>query len=1236
MSDNRLKLHQLQPDVFSAEPMWEDFLTDLQDTIEEQIRAPIRQLENIRDVGPDSDAAVLSQTLVQLGITFPVDIIAHNLHRLRHSTHFLARLHETMGTESAYPAISYVMGRMLEVQNLWTKNYRDFYNRNYESLSIDGGSWYKTTHVDLGVEAVPQDIFMVLPEGVTRKDRILDAYFELAPVNQVVRRFYWILNLRADINLSGTIQIEPRKYITKGRGDWGITNVRVDGPDEVQSGQQLVPFFADLDFADTAGGGGGGGEVQTQVPRLPLYSLKPIGINTAAEVNQSLTTEFPDTNNRTLVVHNDGVNYGYLCYPIEMGYATFVEQGTGLEGGWDGASWPDDGDIGSSTGPIIITRTIGITTSQWFLYRMDFPAIGDFIFDVTFQNPGVVLYSTIVEIDPGNEDAYPGYTIPSIVDNWSTDRPDLVVIDDKGRISFGLVDIDTDVTVIVTAHGITSSKTVRIRAQERIDSIYIDAPETVVAGEQHEVKVFAVRNGVATLVKAEVRCIDPSITMEGNMMYVNGARETTKVELYTSYKGFKALAFVTVRFVSNTITLTGLRVQGVNQMNEEDSVQLICVASFSDGSERDVYPYWDISTPLLQAGELNTITAGSVFGDTDCTLTAVYQYRGTVMRFTHDMKVLTRNLQMVGLSISGPIEVSASTRTQYSAVARWSNGAASIVTGEWSVDRFDIDPQTGVLETGSIEDPMVLNIRCRSGGFQASMTVNAYAEPVQIQALRIIGPDNVKENVVGQFSALASYSDGTETYINPVWNLKGAAPGTTINADGQFVFSGDVPSGIIEVEAVYSVGGRTYRNTKPVVLIPEVAMINELFISGPTTVEEGERVQLVATVSYSDGRIETINPVWTSQSTDPINVPESAADVFDRGLVQGRRVDEDTTVVIVARYFKATASHSITVTPRILRSPDVPVSSRLIGPPVFTAGGVASYAQAIVFEACSDELLVSSDWSLDVDPSIAAIDANGYLYSVNGQALPVTVTAVYDCGTYTVTNSMVVNILPSQEDISSLIINGPDAVIENSTTPYTVELFRVGETPIPGQGETISNGVTWEILSGPSGAGVVVVDGIGSISVLTVPQDTQIVLKATYSEGFSTVSATKVIAVNKSVPVYGTASIGVRNDQMIRDSLVYALPSINSNQSFTIDIGIGKYGYFAYPAALGFARFIQSDNLVEGGWDGATWPDDGSIGTNTGPLTIARLQNGVITNWYLYRTDFASTGLRTWTVLFGN
>lgn len=1235
MRENELKLHQLQPEVFSAEPMWEDFLTDMAASVEDLIRDPIRQLERIRDVGPNSDPVILAETLRQLGITFPVDLIQHNLRRLRSSTHFLAHMKDKLGTDEAYPIISYVLGRYLEVTNLYTRNYRDFYGKNYESLNIDGGRWYKTTHVDLGMEAVAQDRYMPLSPGQTRKDRVLDAYFELAPVTQVIRRFYWIHNLICDLYISARIYVEKTKFITIGRGDWGIVDGKIDGPDVVESGSDHNYLF-DIDFADRSGDGPEGGTITRQVPRLPIYGTAPAGINLAQELS-ILTEEATDTNNRILTVEIDSPNeYGYLCYPIELGTAEFTDTGTGIGGGWDGASWPDDGDIGNDFGPIVITRTIGETTSQWYLYRMDFPSIGIFNFDVVFQNPGILNYSTVIEVIPGGEDAIPGYTIPGYVDEWSASPANLAHIDNKGRVTFGNVNVDTPVTINVTAYGKTVSKTVILRAERKIDYLSILGPDNVRGGESHALRVFTNYNGVATEVDVPVTCIDPSVRIDYRNLVVYGTNETHEIELMATYKGHTALKRVNVIYVSPEVVLTGIRVTGPAYVYERDSITLNIVAEFSDNSERDVYPLLETSTPIIYVGGENKIWAGLVHDVTECYVTATYQLNGVTKVVDHFLEVLPRTHTMVSLTVRGPITVQANERYSYSAIAKWSNGTESIVLADWFCDKFNIDKENGIVEIGSIEDPQMFTVRAEAGGYHASLVANAFAEPIVVTSLSILGPDNISENSVGQFQALASYTDGKQVIIDPNWSVVNGGPHVSINSNGQLIFSGDVQTGIVEVEARYNISGKTIIQKKPVVLVPDVPSLLGLTISGPNTVEEYGRINLIANATYSDGRVEQVTPVWTVQSSDPINVPEAAADVFERGIVQGRRVDVETNAVIVARYFSAVASHVVKVTPFIERSPDIPVSSRLIGPPVLQAGGVASFAQAIVFEECAQELLVSSDWTIDVDPTVAAIDENGYLYSVNGMATPVTVTATYNCGTYVVTNSMVANIIASMEDISAIIINGPDAVIENSTTPYTVELFRVGQSPIPGNGELISENITWEILSGPSGAGVVVVDGIGSISVLTVPQDTQIILKAIYREGFSEVSATKVVAVNKSVPVFGKAPIGVRNDSGISGNLTQSLPTINSNQTFTLNVGIGQYGYFAYPASLGFARFIQADNAVEGGWDGAGWPDDGSAGESVGPLTVARLQNGVITNWYLYRTDFSSLGLRTWTVLFGN
>lgn len=113
-----------------------------------------------------------------------------------------------------------------------------------------------------------------------------------------------------------------------------------------------------------------------------------------------------------------------------------------------------------------------------------------------------------------------------------------------------------------------------------------------------------------------------------------------------------------------------------------------------------------------------------------------------------------------------------------------------------------------------------------------------------------------------------------------------------------------------------------------------------------------------------------------------------------------------------------------------------------------------------------------------------------------------------------------------------------------------------------------------------------------------------------------------------SYPQYGLATYSVDTPEEI-DDLQYA-SATTENHEFTLTTGEGEYGYFAYPADLGTATFVDQSVGMAGGWDGATWPADGSIGTTYGPLTVQK--DGV--DWYVYRTDFANLGTKTFSVTF--
>jgi hypothetical protein len=89
----------------------------------------------------------------------------------------------------------------------------------------------------------------------------------------------------------------------------------------------------------------------------------------------------------------------------------------------------------------------------------------------------------------------------------------------------------------------------------------------------------------------------------------------------------------------------------------------------------------------------------------------------------------------------------------------------------------------------------------------------------------------------------------------------------------------------------------------------------------------------------------------------------------------------------------------------------------------------------------------------------------------------------------------------------------------------------------------------------------------------------------------------------------------------------------NGDAVVTMDVPFPEYGYFAHPASMGVATFIDNATGFPGGWDGAGWPDGGS-GTTSGPLTVTYDDGSGPKDWYVYRTDYSGIGQMSWTVQF--
>lgn len=112
-------------------------------------------------------------------------------------------------------------------------------------------------------------------------------------------------------------------------------------------------------------------------------------------------------------------------------------------------------------------------------------------------------------------------------------------------------------------------------------------------------------------------------------------------------------------------------------------------------------------------------------------------------------------------------------------------------------------------------------------------------------------------------------------------------------------------------------------------------------------------------------------------------------------------------------------------------------------------------------------------------------------------------------------------------------------------------------------------------------------------------------------------------------PHFGASATAVNSEATVES--LSGKSNTTANHQFTVSPTSGEYAWFAYPKALGLATFVDTSNGFSGGWDGATWPIDGTIEATTGPITVTK--DGV--EWYVYRTDFQGAG-GTFSVTFAN
>ncbi|NNK83873.1 MAG: hypothetical protein HKO92_12175 [Flavobacteriaceae bacterium] len=171
-----------------------EYLDSLQDISIDELHDAITRLRNIRRWNV-MDPEFLDVFIQSLGLVFKTE--SFDIETRRRFVKELPSFLELSGTKFYINYISFVIGALFTIDELWSNNYIDFILREDIVGSEDG--WYPTNHVELSFDAT---IF-----GVLDVPLIVDLFYIFSSVPLVLQRINQLLNLP-------TIEVQSPSLIT--------------------------------------------------------------------------------------------------------------------------------------------------------------------------------------------------------------------------------------------------------------------------------------------------------------------------------------------------------------------------------------------------------------------------------------------------------------------------------------------------------------------------------------------------------------------------------------------------------------------------------------------------------------------------------------------------------------------------------------------------------------------------------------------------------------------------------------------------------------------------------------------------------------------------------------------------------------------------------------------------------------------------------------------------------------
>lgn len=205
--------------VLREQDVWRDFMEAFQNVMEINVEGGVSELERIRFLDLDADPEVMKATARMLGFDLTEDVLNMSRDSILKLVTQLGLYPDSNGTRDYIKFFGLLINGDAERNELWSQSYKKFYTTPKGKLLIDGGQWFKTTHIELTV-TLRQLEGLELSKGQTLYGRVVSIFYKQAPINVVIERFYFGVNLECEFGLGAELSDVGAEHTIIADNQW--------------------------------------------------------------------------------------------------------------------------------------------------------------------------------------------------------------------------------------------------------------------------------------------------------------------------------------------------------------------------------------------------------------------------------------------------------------------------------------------------------------------------------------------------------------------------------------------------------------------------------------------------------------------------------------------------------------------------------------------------------------------------------------------------------------------------------------------------------------------------------------------------------------------------------------------------------------------------------------------------------------------------------------------------------